>query len=47
MNPFKLNPKPIDKVLMDWKAVYPAPCDKHSSATSLWTESVISLFVKW
>ncbi len=30
MNPFKLNPKPIDKVLMDWKAVYPAPCDKHS-----------------
>ncbi len=30
MNPFKLKPMPIEKVLMDWKAIYPAPYDKRT-----------------
>ena len=30
MNPFKLNPMPIEKVLMDWKTICPAPYDKRA-----------------
>ncbi len=30
MNPFKLKPMPIEKVLMDFKTIYPAPYDKHT-----------------
>lgn len=29
MNPFQLKPMPIEKVLMDWKAIYPIPYDKY------------------
>lgn len=30
MNPFKLNPLPIEKVLSDWKDIYPVPYDKRT-----------------
>lgn len=30
MNPFLLKPQPIEKVLRDWQALYPAPYDKRS-----------------
>lgn len=30
MNPFKLNPLPIEKVLSDWNGIYPVPYDKRT-----------------
>ena len=30
MNPFRLNPKPIEQTLYDWKAIYPVPYDKRA-----------------
>ena len=30
MNPFKLNPVPVEKTLRDWKAICPMPYDKHT-----------------
>ena len=29
MNPFELNPAPIERTLRDWNALYPRPYDKH------------------
>ncbi len=41
MNPFQLNPAPIEKVLMDWNAIYPAPYDKR--ATDPYTKTRVVL----
>ena len=30
MNPFELNPAPIERTLRDWNALYPRPYDKHA-----------------
>ena len=33
MNPFELNPMPVERTLGDWKALYPAPYDKRETGS--------------